>query len=301
MTNRTRKLTVVLWLIPLGLSASSGPSRAQDRNQDDELSLADLTAYRAALSGKATADDARPTSPSARVGFRDLWERSGAHRGRHVTVQGRVERVFRQGPVGSFPSLIEVWVYSPVGDPFCLVFPRPTGPATPDRDQEHHVVFPSLDHRGEDAPAAPTTIPGPGQTVQFTGTFLKMVRYAAGDGPRLAPLIVGDRPPAPSTPSASLPAPSAADDPGSPSSSARVLRAIGGEGPGAAGLDRRAWSPASWALGLALAALAVGILAWQHLRGAQLRARSALRNRRLDLESADPPLAFLDTTREPRV
>ena len=29
--------------------------------------------------------------------------------------------------------------------------------------------------------------------VRFTGTFLKMVRYAGGDGARLAPLIVGDR------------------------------------------------------------------------------------------------------------
>ena len=33
--------------------------------------------------------------------------------------------------------------------------------------------------------------------VRFTGTFLKMVRYAGSDGPRLAPLIVGGQQPAP--------------------------------------------------------------------------------------------------------
>ena len=38
-------------------------------------------------------------------------------------------------------------------------------------------------------------LPKLGQMVQFTGTFLKIVRFAAGDGTRLAPLIVGDQPP----------------------------------------------------------------------------------------------------------
>ena len=38
-------------------------------------------------------------------------------------------------------------------------------------------------------------MPEPGRMVRFTGTFLKMVRYAGGDGARLAPLIVGDQPP----------------------------------------------------------------------------------------------------------
>ena len=36
-----------------------------------------------------------------------------------------------------------------------------------------------------------------GRSVRFTGTFLKMVRYEAGDGGRLAPLVVGDQLPVP--------------------------------------------------------------------------------------------------------
>ena len=38
-------------------------------------------------------------------------------------------------------------------------------------------------------------MPAQGRVVQFTGTFLKMVRYAGADTTRLAPLIVGDRQP----------------------------------------------------------------------------------------------------------
>ncbi len=298
MANTLRNLTAILVMISLGLSAQVGSSHAEDPGQDDELSLADLTAYRAALSGKATADDARPADPSARVGFRELWERSDAHRGRRVTIQGRVERIFRQGPVGSFPPLVQVWVYSPAGDPFCLVFPRPTDPTTPDPDPEHRTVSQPVDRRGEDAPPPPTAIPDPGQTVHFTGTFLKMVRYAAGDGPRLAPLIVGDRPPA--ARGAGLPAAPRAAKPGSPSASTQIFRAIGGQGPGASAPVPWAWSSTSWGLGLTLAVVAGSILAWQHLRGAQLRARSAMRNRRLDPELASPP-SFLDTTQESRV
>jgi hypothetical protein len=291
MTNGFRKFTAVLMLIPLWLSAAGGPSRAEDPGQDEELSLADLTAYRAALSGKATADSARPSDPAARVGFRDLWKRSDAHRGRRVTVEGRVERIFRQGPVGSFPPLIQVWAYSPAGDPFCLVFPRPTDPTTPGQAPEPRTASQPVNRHQDQTHTMPTAIPRLGQTVHFTGTFLKMVRYAAGDGPRLAPLIVGDGPPEPAAGQSTA---HMTDDRGSPSSSAQVLRAIGGAGASASGPDQWAWSPISWGLGMALAGVAAGILAWQHLRGAQLRVRSALRNRRLDPESADTPLSFID-------
>jgi hypothetical protein len=64
--------------------------------------------------------------------------------------------------------LAEVWAVTPSGDPFCLVFPEPR----------------------ETSALEPT---GP---VRFVGTFLKQVRYQGGDGPRLAPLIVGPKPPA---------------------------------------------------------------------------------------------------------
>src|SRR5438045_2123290 len=105
------KLIAVLMLVHLGFSAAGGSSRAEgrgtsrdrDQGQDDQWSLADLAGYRAALTGRATADDARPSDPPAPVRFRDLWERPGAFQGRRVSIRGRVERIFRQGPVGSFP------------------------------------------------------------------------------------------------------------------------------------------------------------------------------------------------------
>jgi hypothetical protein len=272
-----RGFIAFLVLFPLWILVSGGQAWADepDPGRDDQLGLADLAGYRAALSGKAIADDARHADPPARVGFRDLWERPDAYRGRRVTVRGRVARIFRQGPVGSFPPLLQVWIFSPVGDPFCLVFPRPT--AGTGGGQETVTASPTqTDHR-------------PGRTVRFTGTFLKMVRYAAGDGERLAPLIVGDRPPGP--------APAEADGLGDRSSKAGgVPRAIGGANPAGAGLDRWGWSPASWGLGLMLAVIAAGILARQHLREAPLRSRSAMRDRLLDPATADPPLLFVDHT-----
>lgn len=90
-----------------------------------QLSLADLAGYRAALSGKATADDARTSDPPTQVKFKDLWNRPDVFRGRRITIQGRVSRIFRQGPVGSFPPLAEVWITTPAGDPFCVVYPQP--------------------------------------------------------------------------------------------------------------------------------------------------------------------------------
>ena len=139
--------------------------------------------------------------PRSSVGFRDLWKRPDAYRGRRVTVRGRLERTFRQGAVGSFPPLVEAWIFSTSGDPFCVVYPQagagsstgtgPSGVSAPGSSTDAH--------RGEARPASPAG-PGPGRVVRFTGTFLKMVRYAAGDGDRLAPLIVGDRPPASPSP-----------------------------------------------------------------------------------------------------
>ena len=134
----------------------------ETRESDPALTLADLAAYRAALSG------ARDTpAPPVPVTFRALWEHPERFQGRRVEVSGRIERLFRQGPIGDFPALEQAWAVSPAFDPFCLVYPKPQ------------------DGRG----------PRYGATVRFSGTFLKVVRYQGGDGPRLAPLIVGDRPP----------------------------------------------------------------------------------------------------------
>ncbi len=62
--------------------------------------------------------------------FKDLWNHPDAFRGRRVTVQGRVERIFRQGPVGSFPALAEIWIARRRVTPFAWLFPRTGWPAT---------------------------------------------------------------------------------------------------------------------------------------------------------------------------
>jgi hypothetical protein len=127
---------------------------------DSPLSLADLEAYRVALASK-------PDSTARSVSFRDLWDRPEDYAGRTVAVEGRVARTFRQPRFGEFPPLVEAWVVSPPGDPFCLVFPQPEG-------------RPAL---------------GVGAFVRFSGTFLKRIKYQGGDVDRLAPLIVGPRAP----------------------------------------------------------------------------------------------------------
>ncbi len=142
------------WPILLALWASRASA------DEPSLTLADLSAYRSALSAKADA-------PAARVGFRDLWGHPERYRGRLVRVEGRLVRRFRQDAFGTFPPLAEAWAVSPSGDPFCLVFPDSASRASPPL----------------------------GSPVRFVGTFLKRVRYRAGDGSRLAPLIVGGGPP----------------------------------------------------------------------------------------------------------
>ena len=174
---------------------------SQARADEPTLTLADLAAYQAALSAKAD-------TPPARVGFRDLWGAPERYRGRLVQVEGRLVRRFRQDAFGTFPPLAEAWAVSPAGDPFCLIFPDPASPASP----------------------------ALGTPVRFVGTFLKRVRYRAGDGPRLAPLIVGGGPPV---------------------ASARVSTV--------SKTPRRFGSTLDWTAGLAVAALVALFLARMHL------------------------------------
>lgn len=202
----------------------------------DRLGLVDLPAYAEALKGRATAGAARPSDPPVEVSFRDLWHHPDHSLGRRVTIRGRLERTFRQGPVGQFPPLAESWIFSTTGDPFCAVFPW----------------------TNEDLRQAP------GRPVRFTGTFLRMVRYAAGDGDRLAPLIVGDRPPAP--------------DPKRPSTRSHPP-------------ESSKISPGNTALALALLAIAAMLVATRHLRSGRPRTR-IVRGRPLD--PVDPPLQFVD-------
>ncbi len=296
MNGRCLSGILLLGLFLAFTTAAEGQDADADRDPppDDRLGLADLAAYRAALSGKATADEARPADPSSSVGFRDLWTRPDAYRGRRVTVRGRLERTFRQGAVGSFPALVEAWVFSTSGDPFCVVYSQAgAGPGTGASPSGISAPGTSTDgHRGDARPAGPAG-PGPGRVVRFTGTFLKMVRYVAADGDRLAPLIVGDRPPA-------SPSPETAGESKAPSAEAgEVLRAIGGgivdDGPG---IERGSWSRSSWMLGLMLTAVAAAAIAAQHLRGAQLHDRAAARARLREPSLPDPPLQFIDSPDE---
>jgi hypothetical protein len=187
------------------------------RGDESPLALADLADYRRAL----TARDPEPR-PSA-VSYRELWEHPARYQGTRIQVEGRIVRRFRQGAVGTFPPLVEAWAVTPLGEPFCLVYPTPKEEAPTVRDN-----------------------------VRFVGTYLKRIRYLGADVDRLAPLIVGPRPPSSPTRSASRPK------------------------------GRPGHSVNDWILGTAAAMVVVAVLAWQHLR--KPTSRTSI------LESERPPL-----------
>jgi hypothetical protein len=101
-------------------------------------------------------------------------------------------------------------------------------------------------------------------------------------------MIVGDRTPQ------SAPVEAEGDRSAGPASG-EVLRRNSRPGPGGAGLARSAGAPAGWVLAAALALLAAGMIARQHLRGVGRRSRSASRNGVLEETAADPPLRFIDS------
>ncbi len=139
------------------LVATLGPVAVED----SPLSLADLEAYRVALRSQGD-----PSAPL--VQFRDLWNHPATYAGKSVRVEGRVARIFRQPRLGEFPPMVETWVVSTVGDPFCLVFADETGAKSPEI----------------------------GQKVTFSGQFIRLIQYRGGDTSRVVPLIVGPAPPA---------------------------------------------------------------------------------------------------------
>src|SRR5262249_32396217 len=158
------------------------------------------------------------------------------------------------------------WLTSTAGDPFCTVFPQNASAAgdlasssttTPTPDETH-----TDDHR-------PQAIPKSGRTVRFTGTFLKMVRYMGGDGPRLAPLIVGNQAPT-----------VIASEANTDSARVRMWEATQDHG-----LDFT-MKPVYWAVCLAVAALFALALARWHLRLPVPR-RIAMTNHSAN---PDPPL-----------
>jgi hypothetical protein len=197
------------------LTALAVPAAA---DEESGLTLSDLAPYRSALEGKA-----EPTGgPAVAVTFRELWDHPERYQGRRVRVEGRIARRFRQGAYGTFPPLVEAWAVSPAGNPYCLVFPA------------------SRVNAVEPKAGGPDAVPG--ASVRFEGTYLKRVRYHGGDSERLAPLIVGDRPPVVTTPA---PVRKPGDDPG-PSD--------GG------------WTRLEWMIGLIAAAFVALALARRHLR-----------------------------------
>ena len=257
---------IVACILVFGCGARS---LAGDPEPAHRLNLADLAAYRAALSGKATADDARASDPPSQVNFRDLWNRPEAFRGRRVTVQGRVERIFRQGSVGSFPALAEVWIAASTGDPFCLVVPQESVTGS----------LPATDHNLEGR-ATPQQVAKLGQMVRFTGTFLKTIRYAAGDGARLAPLVVGYQPPVPVRETAKV----------------NGFRSFSAD----RFISPWAGSPVNWLLVLTLAILAAGLLARRHLHLSFPQDKLRHQGRRMTASlTADPPLEFIEPADEP--
>lgn len=193
---------MILALVPLTLLMMLGQAPGQPGPGGDRdgapLGADDLPAYHAALGRSPGAD-------APLVSFAALWHEPERHRGQAVTVEGRVVRRFQQAATGVFPALSEVWLLTTDQNLICAVHPA--------------------DVAADPPPTGP---------VRFTGVALRRLRYTSGDGPRLAPLLVG-------------PAPPTATDPGHP----------GPEGPPA----WTYWLPTL----LALAALAIGLL------GVQLR------------------------------
>lgn len=247
----------VLTVLVCVLAQASACARQVADDLASQLGLADMPAYHAALSGKATADDASPAAAPRAVSFRDLWDHADAWRGRRVIVQARIARVFRQDAVGSFPPLVEAWLSTRAGDLFCVVFPQ-------------------------DKTDAPQYSPEVGNQIAFTGTFLKSIRYAAKDQARLAPLIVGDRPPATLAHQTDASAAGPTPEPDA--------------GPGqAAGSTTSSWTAATWTAGLLLGLAAAGVLAWQHVHGPARVRRPTVPRQGSMSTAADPPLEFMDT------
>jgi hypothetical protein len=249
-------------LLALVLVSSIAVAQAGEGSDDLEtqIGLADLAAYHSALKGSATAHDARSSEPPRPVSFRELWDHAKEWQGRRVVVTGRVARIFRQGAVGDFPPLTQLWISTPRGDVLCLVFPV----------AENEAKTRSLE---------------PGERIKFTGTFLKTIRYPASDQARLAPLVVGSRQPDRASPSAE-------QEP----VTARVPRTLGNSqvpnNEVVQGLDSWFWG--SWWIGLGLGLVVVGVLAWQHIHAPALAGRAAGGDAALGTDSTDRLLEFID-------
>ena len=178
------------------------------------------------------------------MSFRELWDHPDVWKGHRVQVRGKLVRVFRQDAVGGFPPLVEAWLSTSWGDLLCTVFP--TG-----------------------------SVPELGREAAFTGTYLRTIRYAGTDQPRLAPCVVGDRPPELLTPASTPPTgvdPSAAAAPDE-------------------GWNRpvTSWSREGYVLVMGLALAGALLLAWHNRRLAIEK-----RKTKNEIPQSEPPLVFLE-------
>ena len=194
---RTSRQARLLTCLLLGFALPS------TQGDDSPLAVADLADYRRALMARDS-----ELAPAV-IRYRELWDHPAKYAGARVQVEGRVVRRFRQGAFGTFPPLVEAWAVTPSGDPFCWVYPAP-----------------------KDEAATPTVQ----EDVRFVGTYLKRIRYQGADVERLAPLIVGPRPP-------SLP-----------------------RRPARPPVVRSGNAVNEWILGIASAAVVIAVIAWQYLR-----------------------------------
>lgn len=263
-----RALKTVIITIVVALRSTT-QAVAQDAASAGRLGLADLVNYRAALAGKPTADNVKTSDPPLRVVFKDIWNRPEAFRGRRITIEGRTQRIFRQGAVGDFPALAEIWIASPAGDPFCLVTPQKTDAANNSSSKVR-----------SGTPAVGGELPEPGQLVRFTGTFLKLIRYAAGDGDRVAPLVVGDEPPVYLRN-------------GSKTSNRTFVATH-------AAHSSQTTRSGTWLLGLAVALLVTGAFVIRYSRVVIQRIERRNQRRRVSASlGSDPPLEFVEIQDKP--
>jgi hypothetical protein len=104
--------------------------------------------------------------------FVHLWEEPAKYRGQLISLRGRLRRLIRYDPTPmaakeGVPDLYEGWLYADgnYSNPFCILASE---------------IGPGLQ---------------PGQKIDrevtFTGYFFKKYRYRAGDGWRVAPLLIG--------------------------------------------------------------------------------------------------------------
>ncbi len=231
---------VVGWAVASSNLDSQARAAQDQQTQAPRLGLDELAAYRQALQGKPAATLANDLELPVAATALMLEQNAPRYQGRRVVVEGRVARAFHQPALGDFPALVELWLTDPKGHLCCVVCPDSQTASTA-------------------SPAAPV-----GETVRFTGTFLRKVGYPSERGERHAPLIVG-------------PGPTERLEPAADWSDRRA------QSP-----PPSAWTPLGWLIALPAAGV---IVLW----GWWSRSVAKPRKARIDDDShGDPPIQFIE-------